>query len=233
MKKTLKTIAAALLTCAALGLQAAPLLATQLVTDAVAVAGAAAEVDSKSSPPDGLPLISPAVAQSGANYASALGFADNGLLVAQSEASSVDQVTSGVATASFDSTFDLSGPGSLKFWINLFDQDFTDAGQFSDASLFLRLVFAGTTYVDLLLTGADDPFVLGVDLPSAGSGTVSLLLVSEANAFGGDASNFVQAEFRIALAEVPEPGTLALLLGAGLVGWVARPRRGVRALTAA
>jgi hypothetical protein len=103
-------------------------------------------------------------------------------------------------------------------------------GQFSTATLFFTLTFEGTRYVDLLLTGDDDPVSLQVNLPGAGTGLFSLLLASEASALGGNAANFAQAEFRAA---VPEPGTLTLLLGAGLVGWVSRPRGGVRALTTA
>lgn len=233
MKTTWKAIAAALLASAALGLHAAPLLATQLTTDAVAVAGAVADVDSRSSLVDDLPLLSSAVALSGGNYASAVGFADNGLLLAQSEASSVDEMANAVGSALFTSTFSLSGPGFLELWVSLLDQDFMDLGQAADASLFLTLVFGGTTYADVLLTGTDDPFSLRVDLPSAGEGMVSLLLVSEASALAGSAANFAQAAFSIEIQEVDEPGTLALLLCAGLAGWAARRRPDVRTLAAA
>ncbi|NUZ08361.1 PEP-CTERM sorting domain-containing protein [Schlegelella sp. ID0723] len=231
--KTLRTMTtAALLACAALGAHAAPLIysSSQFAADAVAVAGTVADVDSKTSPPDAAPLVSSAVATSGGNFASALGFAGGGLLVAQSEASSGGQATSAVGTASFEGLFSLDRAGHLKFFIDLIDEDFTDAGQFSDASLFFTLTFEGTTYANLLLTGADDPFSLQINLPGAGTGMFSLLLASEASALNGNAANFAQAQFVVT---VPEPGTIALLLGAGLVGWVTRRRRGERALTTA
>ena|SRR5687768_8600563 len=81
--QTLTTrIAAALLACAAMGAHAAPLVYTgsQFAADSVAVAGAVASVDSKTSPPETLPLISTATAVSDTNFASALGFAGSGLL---------------------------------------------------------------------------------------------------------------------------------------------------------
>ena len=229
MKTFTTKIVAALLACAAIGAQAAPLVYTssEFAADAVAVAGAVASVESKTSPPDTQPVVSSAVAMSDANFASALGFAGSGLLVAQSEASSVSEAASAVGTASFEGVFSMAGAGHLKFWIDLIDQDFTDAGQFSDASLFLTLTFEGTSYADLLLTGDDDPFFLQVDLPGAGIGVFSLLLSSEASAVNGSAANFAQAEFRAA---VPEPGTLALLLAAGLVSGVIWPRREARGL---
>lgn len=232
MKKTFRAIAAALLTCTAVSLQAAPLLATQLGADAVAVAGGLADVDTQSNPGTGL-ATSSAVALSGTNYASAVGLADDGLLRAQSEASSIDELTSAVGTASFTSAFSLSGAGSLDLWIELLDEDFLDLSQAADASLFVMLIFGGTTYADLVLTGADDPFSLRVALPGAGSGTLTMLLVSESSALEGDAANYAQAAFQIDIQQVDEPGTVALLLCAGLMGWASRPRRAVRRASAA
>jgi hypothetical protein len=224
--KTLRAITtAALLACAALGAQAAlPNFAGgQFDTQAVAVAGALADVDLKSSPPEELPLVSSAVSISGANFASGAGFAAYGLLAAQTEASSVGEATSSAATASYTGLFSMSEAGKFELWIDLFAPNFTDAGQYSDASLFVTLTFEGSKYADLLLGSADSPFYLGIDLPGAGSGTLALLLSSEANAMNGDAANFAQAEFRVAA--VPEPGAFALMLAGGAFGWLHLSRR--------
>ena len=223
----LRTIVGVLLASCALAAQASPIVFSSMQFDTVAVAsaGSVAQVDSASSPPAGLPLISSAVAISGGDFASAAAIADSGLLVAQSEVSSLQGVASATAFAQFIGAFSLPSETKLKFWIDLDDQDFTDVSASSVATLFLQLTFGGMTYADLLFTG-NDPIYFTVDIPSAGDAVLSLLLSSEASTLGaGNAANFAQAQILV----VPEPGTLVLLLaGVGLLGWVGQSRRPAR-----
>lgn len=228
MNSTFKAILAALLASAALGLQAAPLLATELSVSAISDAGGMREMTSDRSLGTG-PLLTSSFAERGANLSLASGFADNGLLVAQSDVQSIDAVSSARGGADFTSEFSLTGPAMLDLWISLMDEDFVDLAQSAGASLFVQLIFEGSLYFGLVLTGADAPFAQQFQLPGAGSGVLMLQLISESSALAGSASNFAQAEFRAEIQQqVDEPGTLALLLGAGLIGWAGHSRRSRR-----
>ena len=202
-------------------LQAAPIAysSTQFETSAVAIAGALADANFGSSPPLSLPLISSAAVFDATSFASGSGIAAPGLLQTQAEVTTSSGSGSAVGTAEFIGVFDLPLAGNLKFFIDLGDQDFTEAAAFSDATLFVQLVLDGVTYVDRLFTGSDDIF-FSVAVPAARRAVVDFLLVSEASVGnGGSAANFAAAQILV----VPEPGTIALLLMAALVlAWTRR-----------
>lgn len=208
-----RQITALMLSLAATGAQALPVnfVSTQYNTSAfVDVGGTADGPNVDASPFTSLPLITSANVAGTGGLASANAIADHFLLAASGEASAQAAPASAAAVASFLGEFVTQGSG-LDLWLNY--QDFSDLFGLSSASsqLFVILQVDG---VDLLNTqyGMGDLINLSFGTQEGMSGLLDLTLVSTATADVGDYA-FSLASVDFSLNSVPEPASLALLLG--------------------
>jgi hypothetical protein len=210
MKKILMFLLLAL--CAG-SLGAAPVIfdSSQFQTDALALAGAVSDSHSDVSPPAPLPLLTTAVATSGADSADSSGSADVGFLGAFAEVGSESQSTSALGSAEFSGNFTLSGT-LLRLLVN-FDSLNTLDGGTAGGQILLFLAVDGTTLINQLVdtSGVFERFFV---VPVGGLGVLDLLLTSNADATAGAAFNLSAAIFSLELSEAP---TL-LVFASGLLG---------------
>jgi hypothetical protein len=168
------------------------------------------------SPPDPLPIISSASVTAAGGLAAANAIADTLLLAASSEAASSLEASSASAVTTFFGAFTTLGAG-LSLQVNF--EDFIDSlgGGSAGSELFVLLQVDGLTLLDASYTAAEligAKFMTAAGLP----GVLDISLVSvaraEADGFG---FNLASADF--SLNSVPEPASLALILGGlGLLG---------------
>ena len=212
MKKSLMFLLLAL--CAG-SLGAAPITfdSSQFQTDTLALAGAASDNNSDTSPPALLPLLTTASAASGADFADSAGSADVGFLSAFAEVGSESQSTSALGSAEFNGKFTLSGT-LLRLLVN-FDSLNTLDGGTAGGQILLFLAVDGTTLLNQVVdtSGMFERFFV---VPVGGLGVLDLLLTSNADATGGAAFNVSAANFSLELSEAP----VLLVFATGLLGLV-------------
>ena len=224
-----KIFAAVLLGCGVASAHALPInfTSTSYTTSAFAdVDGTSDGPFAGASPPDPLPLISSAsVAVDPDNLARANAIADTLLLAASSEAASSGTIGSAAAVSTFLGAFATTGAG-LSLQASF--EDFIDAlgGATAGSELFVLLQVDG---LDLFQDSFTSSQIISADfmtLPGL-DGLLDITLVSTAAANGaGSAFNLASAS--ISLNSVPEPASLALVLGGmGLLG-VSRASAGRR-----
>jgi hypothetical protein len=167
-------------------------------------------------PPSLLSIISSASVTAVGGSAAANAIADNLLLAASSEAVSSPEVSSATAVSTFLGAFTTLGSG-LSLHVNF--EDFIDSlgGGSAGSELFVLLQVGGLTLLDASYTAAE---LIGADFMTMAGlpGVLDISLVSVANAEAdGFGFNLASADF--SLNSVPEPATLALVLGGmGLLG---------------
>lgn len=172
------------------------------------------------SPPDLLPIASSASVTVGADSATGDAMADATSLSASSTATSVAGLAFGSAVTTFLGEF-TSPDGLLSLLVDFED---TTAGA-AGSTLAVILAVDGVALFDAIFASTEliaGDFPVSPGLP----GTLEITLISSASAFADAASNSATATFSLdsVAASVPEPATLALILGGfGLMGWFRRP----------
>lgn len=157
-------------------------------------------------PPDPLPIASSASVTEILGSATADASADSLSLAASTSASSTGGVASGSAVSTFLGEFTTPG-GPMSLFVD-FDSD--TAGSTLDILWFVNGISLPVTGSGLFSSG---------DFAAGLTGTLEIVLISTSSAdvTGATASNASTAAFR--LNSVPEPATLALVLGGlGLLG---------------
>jgi hypothetical protein len=216
-----RIIAALLFTLGNASAFAAPIVFDSVLytTSAFAdVGGTADGPHSDDSTANPLPLISTASVNSADGLANANAIADQGLLAASSEVLSTGASGSAAAISTFLGHFTTQGTGLA---LGLDYQDFIDApGAATAASeLFVLLQVGGIDLVNDSFTVSE---LISLSFPTLAGldGVLDLTLVSsglDAVDDGDGAFNLASASF--ALNSVPEPASLALVLGGlGLLG---------------
>jgi hypothetical protein len=189
-------------------------------TNAVAISGSSADVQSDSSAMSALPLVTSASVVGATEFAAANGIAAAGLLTTGAEASSSTGLASAVGTSEFVGSF--IGNGQHIFHFDYTSLSFVDTNAFATSNLFVLVVADGLTLLNEVLptSGLIDRSLF---IPYGASSMVDLLLSSEAS--GGSAQNFASVSFQVAV--VPESSSW-LLLSLGLPLLVAWPHRRCR-----
>ena len=205
----------------------------QYETVVFAASGALSDVDSASSPPSPLPLISTATVVGTNDFATAFAASNPGLLIASTEADSF--LTSQGATAGALSQFAGTFSGTGDFRLN-FDFDNLTSLVGGAASAGTLLVAVTNTVGGITMTLFQEIFNAGgdfiVDLTSPGGVTTLDLLVFSQSTSSGDAQsavNFAQVVFSGEFLQGPVPVSPPLplvLLGLGAMFGVQVQRRG-------
>jgi hypothetical protein len=209
-----KIAAALLLSLGMTSAQAVPIT----FTSSTYFTSAFADVDGTSdgpfaiSPPDALPIASSASVSGDGGMAEADAMADDSFLSASTSASTSASSTGSVAQASAVATFfgEFTTPGGSLSLLVDFDSDT------ADSTLDILWLVDG----NLLPVSGSGLFTTD-DLPAGLPGTLDITLISTSFADAPDitASNESVVSFALNAAAVPEPATLALVLGGlGLLG---------------
>ncbi|MEF7616756.1 PEP-CTERM sorting domain-containing protein [Aquincola sp. MAHUQ-54] len=211
--------AIALWAAAAVAAAAVPATTVQFQTNTIALVADASDARSESSPLapapglDPVPLFTSALAVNATDFASAGAIASGGLFSTSAEADSATGFTSAAADAHYTSTY--TGPGVINLSLQFTFEGAASAGSAAAGSLSVVVWSGGVVVFDQLFstTGSFD-----LQMPLYGADhVVDLQLFSEASTdpLGGFAASSAQLAFDVAMAPVPEPGSLVLAL-AGL-----------------
>lgn len=209
---------------------AVPATTVQFQTNTLALISDSSDALSESSPTvpspgsDPSSLFTSAAATNATDFASAGAIASSGLFSTSAEVDSAVGFTTAAADAHYTSTY--AAPGVLSLSL-----DFTFAGQASSGSaassaLSVTVWSGGVVVFDQFFSNTGT-FSFQTALPGFDN-TVDIQLFSEASTdpLGGFAASSAQLSFNVAMAPVPEPGTLALSLGGlALLGLYARRRQ--------
>ena len=205
-----RIIALVLLGFCGTALQAAPLVFTNTLnlTDARALAGAANDANSDSSPPTAFPSLTIAAVDTDTASASAAGSADVGFLGSAASASSTVDPASALASSEFIGNFVALG-GAIRLSLNFDTLNNGTDGANADSSILLTLIADGETFLNEVFNTAQSIDRL-ITLPGGALATLDLLLTSSADATVGDALAVATLTFQAA--QVPTAPTLALVL---------------------
>lgn len=195
----------------------------------VDVGDASSGLDSKTNPPDTLPLLTSASLTNGSNSGTATGKANTGQLNVSTSVNSLDLFTGAVSGAGFESTFTGTG-GNVNFLLNFMNSSTFDTG-FAGADLIVTLVSGTTTLLDEVLNSSQS-IAQSFTLAAGSSNIFNIQLISSADAFGDGVTaatglDTASATFSLDAVQpavvIPEPGIVWLVLGGlGLLGWSRR-----------
>ncbi len=201
---------------------AAPILFTssQFLASTAASTASLADADNASNPPTALPLIIDSTVFDANDFASGASIGAVGLLSTSADVTATAGFASAVGSAEFIGIFTAMEPLVLLQFPAFNSSDFTSgATAFSAGSLFVRLTSGTSTLYDQLFT-VGGPISARIPIPLGATGTLDILLISEANVLmGGSASNTATASFTAT--GIPEPPPLVLLaLGLVALAWM-------------
>ncbi len=183
-------------------------------------------LNSNSSPPDALPLVSSANLADSGNSSSATGSANTGQLDVSTDTLGSSLLAAATSGAGFSGTFTGTGQ-SVNFVIDYSTSDEVFFGGLAGSQLFVTLLSNGVTLFDGTFSSTqqlNQNFIL----PSGSNNLFDIQLVSNAVSDGtlGDiavGSNIASVAFSLNAAPVPEPSMAWLMAGGlGLVVWARR-----------
>jgi hypothetical protein len=193
---------------------------TTYTTDAVALAGAASDSQSATSPPSPAALASTAHVTAGHEAAFAHASTDSSFLAAASQATAASGTATAAAVSAFDGDFLLPASSCmaagcvahLLLSIDFLATQAVSPGASHAALLSITLLGDGVTLLDRQFD-APGKLLLPIELPSAiHSGNLDITLTSTSDAGAGSALGFATASFRADV--VPEAQTwIALVCG--------------------